>query len=76
MILLAVPFLLYVVGAVIACIGLHDDATRELTEEEAAHEKEIEENHTVFELFWMEQGLRILVIFLNYLHYLNKRNKQ
>ena len=54
MILLAVPFLLYVVGAVIACIGLHDDATRELTEEEAAHEKEIEENHTVFELFWME----------------------
>ncbi len=34
--ILAVPFLLYIVGAVIACIGLHDEATRELTEEEAA----------------------------------------
>lgn len=52
--ILAVPFLLYVVGAVIACIGLHDEAMRELTEEEAAREKEMEENHTVFELFWME----------------------
>ncbi len=48
--ILAVPFLLFIVGAVIACIGLSNDAMREMTEEE----EEMEENHTVFELFWME----------------------
>lgn len=52
--LLAAPFLLYIVGAVIACIGLRNEPMRELTPAEAARQKEMEENHTVFELFWME----------------------
>lgn len=54
--ILALPFLLYIVGATIACFQLHTEPTRELTPEEAALEKEMEENLTVFELFWTERG--------------------
>lgn len=52
--ILAVPFLLYIVGSVIACIGISKEPMRELTPEEAERQREMEENHNVFELFWME----------------------
>jgi hypothetical protein len=54
--ILALPFLLYIIGATIACFQLHTEPMRELTPEEAALEKEMEENLTVFELFWTERG--------------------
>jgi hypothetical protein len=54
--ILALPFLLYIVGATIACFQLHKEPMRELTPEEAALEKEMEENLTVFELVWTENG--------------------
>ena len=53
---LTLPFLLYIIGAIIACFQLHKEAMRELTPEEAALENEMEENLTVFELFWTENG--------------------
>ena len=54
--ILALPFLLYIVGATIACFQLHKEPMRELTPEEAAVEKEMKENLTVFELAWSENG--------------------
>lgn len=48
--ILAAPFLLFIVGAVIACIGIRKEPMRELTPKE----KEMEENLTVFELIWVE----------------------
>lgn len=54
--ILALPFLLYIAGATVACFQLHKEPMQELTPEEAALEKEMEENLTVFELFWTEKG--------------------
>lgn len=51
--ILVAPFLLYIVGAVIACIGIRNEPMRELTPEE----KEMEENLTVFEQVWVEQEM-------------------